>query len=293
MMIQAVPHWLVSEIRHAKRGLGQAQVQRTVKLLEESGLPTVCQEARCPNRGVCFSHGTATFMILGRTCTRGCRFCAIDYHKRADPVDETEPERVALAVADLGIRHAVITSVTRDDLPDGGADQYAKTVRTLRKRVPHTTIELLTPDFGGSQEALRSVIDAGPDIVAHNLDTVARLHRKIKPRANYERSLEFLRRVKEMSPKMITKSGVMLGLGETKEEVAEELRRLRQTGCNMVTLGQYLAPSLRHAPVARFVEPEEFLFWRDFAKGLGFESVASGALVRSSFNASVFFGELS
>lgn len=293
MMIQAVPHWLVSEIRHAKRGLGQAQVQRTVKLLEESGLPTVCQEARCPNRGVCFSHGTATFMILGRRCTRGCRFCAIAYHKRAEPVDETEPERLAVAVADLGIRHAVITSVTRDDLPDGGAGHYAKTVRTLRKRVPHTTIELLTPDFGGSQEALRSVIDAVPDIIAHNLDTVARLHRKIKPRANYERSLEFLRRVKEMSPKMITKSGVMLGLGETKEEVAEELRRLRQTGCNMVTLGQYLAPSLRHAPVARFVEPEEFLFWRDFAKGLGFESVASGALVRSSFNASVFFGELS
>ena len=293
MMVQAAPHWLVDEIRHAKRGLGQAPLQRTVKLLEKLGLPTVCQEARCPNRGVCFSNSTATFMILGRTCTRGCRFCAIAYNKRPEPVDESEPERLALAVADLGIRHAVITSVTRDDLPDGGAGHYARTVRTLREKAPHTTIELLTPDFGGSPEALRLVIDAGPNIIAHNLDTVARLHRKIKPRANYERSLEFLRRAKQMSPDMITKSGIMLGLGETKEEVAEELKRLRETGCNMVTLGQYLAPSLRHAPIARFLEPEEFIFWRNFAKELGFESVASGALVRSSFNASVFFRELS
>ncbi len=293
MMMQAAPHWLVSEIRHAKRGLGQAPVHHTVKLLEKLGLSTVCQEARCPNRGVCFSNSTATLMILGRTCTRGCRFCAIVHNKQAEPVDETEPERLALAIADLGVRHAVITSVTRDDLPDGGAGQYVKTVGRLREYSPNTTIELLTPDFGGSHEALRSVIDAGPNIIAHNLDTVARLHRKIKPRANYERSLEFLRRVKKMSPSMITKSGVMLGLGETREEVAEELTRLRATGCNMVTLGQYLCPSPRHAPVARFLKPEEFIFWRDYAKKLGFESVASGPLVRSSFNASVFFRELS
>ena len=182
-------------------------------------------------------------MILGDTCTRGCRFCAVKCNKLPAPVDENEPERLSLAIAEMGIRHAVITSVTRDDLPDGGAGHYAKTVRTLRKNSPETTIELLIPDFGGSEEALRSVVDEGPDILAHNVDTVVRLHRKIKPRANHDRSLTLLRRVKEMAPKMVTKSGIMLGLGETAEDVAEELKTLRDTGCNMVTLGQYLAPS--------------------------------------------------
>lgn len=292
-MIQSTPNWLVKEISHAKRGLGQDAVQRTTKLLDKFQLPTVCQEARCPNRGVCFSNRTATFMILGDTCTRGCRFCAVKYNKFPAPVDENEPERLSLAIAEMGIRHAVITSVTRDDLPDGGAGHYAKTVRTLRKNSPETAIELLIPDFGGSEEALRSVVDEGPDILAHNVDTVVRLHRKIKPRANHDRSLTLLRRVKEMAPKMITKSGIMLGLGEKAEDVAKELRTLRDTGCNMVTLGQYLAPSLKHTAVVRFLEPEEFVFWGSFAKELGFESVASGPLVRSSFNASVFFKELS
>ena len=292
-MIQPTPNWLVGEIRHAKRGLGQDAVQRTTKLLDKFELPTVCQEARCPNRGVCFSNRTATFMILGDTCTRGCRFCAVKYNKFPAPVDENEPERLSLAIAEMDIRHAVITSVTRDDLPDGGAGHYAKTVRTLRKNSPDTTIELLIPDFGGSDEALRSVVDEGPDILAHNVDTVVRLHRKIKPRANHDRSLTLLRRVKEMAPKMVTKSGVMLGLGETAEDVAQELTTLRDTGCNMLTLGQYLAPSLKHTAVVRFLEPAEFVFWGTFARELGFESVASGPLVRSSYNASVFFKDLS
>jgi lipoic acid synthetase len=292
-MIQSTPDWLVKEISHAKRGLGQDAVQRTSELLVQFELPTVCQEARCPNRGVCFSNRTATFMILGDTCTRGCRFCAVKYNKLPAPVDENEPERLSLAIAEMGIRHAVITSVTRDDLPDGGAGHYAKTVRTLRKNSPETTIELLIPDFGGSEEALLSLVDEGPDILAHNVDTVVRLHRKIKPRADHDRSLTLLRRVKEMAPKMVTKSGIMLGLGETAEDVAEELKTLRDTGCNMITLGQYLAPSLKHTAVVRFLEPEEFVFWGSFAKELGFESVASGPLVRSSYNASVFFRDLS
>lgn len=292
-MLQTMPHWLATEIKTVKKGLRKQSVQRTLELLKRSRVPTVCQEARCPNRGVCFSNGTATFMILGHTCTRGCRFCAIAHNKRAEPVDETEPERLALAVAELGIRHAVITSVTRDDLLDGGARHYVKTVTMLREKAPKTTIELLTPDFNGSREALGSVISVSPNIIAHNLDTVARLHRTIKPRANYELSLKFLRWAKEISPNMITKSGIMLGMGETREEVAEELTRLREIGCNMVTLGQYLAPSAGHAPVVRFIEPEEFIFWENFSKELGFESVASGALVRSSLNASVSFDELS
>ncbi|MGC8658582.1 MAG: lipoyl synthase [Desulfomonilaceae bacterium] len=292
-MTQSTPNWLVKEIGHAKRGLGQDAVQRTTKLLDKFQLPTVCQEARCPNRGVCFSNRTATFMILGDTCTRGCRFCAVKYNKFPAPVDENEPERLSLAIAEMGIRHAVITSVTRDDLPDGGAGHYAKTVRTLRKNSPATTIELLIPDFGGSDEALRSVVDEAPDILAHNVDTVARLHKKIKPRANHDRSLKLLGRVKEMASEMVTKSGIMLGLGETAEDVAQELRMLRETGCNMLTLGQYLAPSLKHTAVVRFLESEEFVFWGNFAKELGFESVASGPLVRSSYNASVFFRELS
>lgn len=291
-MSHPMPNWLVKEIKQAKRGLGQELAQGTIELIEKFGLSTVCQEARCPNRGVCLSKRTATFMILGRTCTRGCRFCAVRYGEASEPVDENEPNRLARAVAGLGIRHAVITSVTRDDLPDGGAKHYAATVRALRTKSPRTTVELLVPDFGGSKELLRLVLDAGPDILAHNIDTVARLHRRIKPRANRDRSLALLRQAKEMYPHVITKSGIMLGLGETTEDVAEELKSIRDAGCNMLTLGQYISPSTAHTAVARFLDFEEFTYWREFAKQLGFDSVASGPLVRSSFKASVFFREL-
>ncbi len=291
-MSAETPRWLVKEIKLAKRGLGQEPVQRTIALLEKSGLPTVCQEARCPNRGTCFSNGTATFMILGRTCTRGCRFCAIKFSNVADPVDKDETLRLALAIAHLNIPHVVITSVTRDDLPDGGAEHYAAAVRFVRTYAPDTKIELLVPDFGGSKEALRSVLESGPDILAHNIDTVARLYRKIKPHGDHERSLAILEWTKELYPGVITKTGIMLGLGETAEDVANELKSIKDTGCNMLTLGQYLAPSPKHAAVARFLEPDEFIFWRDLARDLGFDSVASGPLVRSSFKASVFFKEL-
>ncbi len=291
-MNHGAPTWLIRQVRRAKRGLGEKMVQETTQLLAKFGLPTVCQEAQCPNRGACFSKRTATFMILGDACTRGCAFCAVQHGKSPAPPAEDEPEWLALAVAKLGISHAVITSVTRDDLPDGGASHYARTVQTLRYHSPDTTIELLIPDFGGSYEALVKVAEERPDILAHNLDTVPRLHRKIKPRSNYERSLGLLKNVNDIDPDMITKSGLMLGLGEQTSEVEEVLRALMEVGCSMLTLGQYLAPSFRHVPVVRYVEPEEFAAWRQFALGLGFRSVASGPLVRSSYDASTFFREL-
>ncbi len=292
-MKQGAPTWLIRQVTQAKRGLGEKRVQETAQLLAKFGLPTVCQEAQCPNRGVCFSNHTATFMILGDVCTRGCAFCAVKHGKSPTPPEKDEPKWLALAVAEMGISHAVITSVTRDDLPDGGASHYAQTVKALRRHSPGTTIELLIPDFGGSHEALVEVVQEGPNILAHNLDTVPRLHRKIKPRAKYERSLEILKNIKDIDPDMVTKSGLMLGLGEQPSEVENVLRALREAGCSMLTLGQYLAPSLKHAPVARYVELEEFATWRRFALDLGFRSVASGPLVRSSYDASTFFKELS
>lgn len=292
-MNHGAPTWLVQQVTQAKRGMGEKMVRETAQLLAKFGLPTVCQEAQCPNRGVCFSNRTATFMILGYLCTRGCTFCAVQHGRPSIPPSEDEPKSLALAVAEMGISHAVITSVTRDDLPDGGASQYARTVQALRYHSPETTIELLIPDFGGSHEALVKVVQEGPDILAHNLDTVPRLHRKIKPGSDYEQSLAVLKRIRDIDPDMVTKSGIMLGLGEQIPEVEEVLRTLKEVGCSMLTLGQYLAPSFKHAPVVRYAEPEEFRAWRRFALDLGFRSVASGPLVRSSYDASTFFKELS
>jgi lipoyl synthase len=289
----SAPTWLIQQVARAKRGLGEKMAQETAQLLAKFGLPTVCQEAQCPNRGTCFSNHTATFMILGKVCTRGCAFCAVQHGKPPASPEEEEPKWLALAIAEMGIRHAVITSVTRDDLPDGGASQYVRILRTLRYHSPETTIELLIPDFGGSYEALVQVAQEGPDILAHNLDTVQRVHRKIKPRSDYSRSLEVLKGIKDMNPDIVTKSGVMLGLGERPHEVKEVLRALKEVGCDMLTLGQYFAPSLKHAAVVRYIELEEFLTWRGFALDLGFRSVAAGPLVRSSYDASTFFKELS
>jgi len=292
-MNDSAPTWLIQQVTRAKRGMGEKIVQETTQLLAKFGLPTVCQEAQCPNRGVCFSNHTATFMILGDVCTRGCAFCAVQHGRFPAPPAEDEPEWLALAVAEMGINHAVITSVTRDDLPDGGARQYARTVRTLRYQSSQTTVELLIPDFGGSYEALVKVVEERPDILAHNLDTVPRLYRKIKPRSDCERSLAVLKNINGFGPGLITKSGLMLGLGEQTSEVEEVLRTLKEAGCSMLTLGQYLAPSFKHAPIVRYVEPEEFTAWRQFALRLGFRSVAAGPLVRSSYDASTFFKELS
>ena len=290
-MSQPAPEWLIDEVRRAKRGTGAEMVTQTRDLLDRLHLPTVCDSARCPNRGECFSHHTATFLILGDVCTRGCAFCAVNKGKPL-PVEADEPQRLARAVAELGLRHVVITSVTRDDLPDGGAAHYARVVAALRQHCPGVRVELLVPDFAGSREALATVLASGPDILAHNLETVPRLYPEVRRGADYGRSLKVLEQAKELSPKIITKSGLMLGLGEESPEVEAVLRDLRHVACDMLTLGQYLSPSLHHVPVARYVNPEEFASWQRQALSLGFKSVAAGPLVRSSYKAPVFFGEI-
>ena len=290
-MSQPAPEWLINEVRRAKRGTGAEIVTQTRDLLGRLHLPTVCDSARCPNRGECFSHHTATFLILGDICTRGCAFCAV---KKGKPLslEVDEPQRLARAVAELGLRHVVITSVTRDDLPDGGAAHYARVVSALRQHCPGVRVELLVPDFAGSREALATVLASGPDILAHNLETVPRLYPLVRRGADYERSLKVLEQAKELAPKIITKSGLMLGLGEESPEVEAVLRDLRQVACDMLTLGQYLSPSLHHVPVARYVNPDEFASRQRQALALGFKSVAAGPLVRSSYKAPVFFGEI-
>jgi len=286
------PAWLVEEVRRAKKGTSTDQVEQTSGLLVRLRLPTVCDSARCPNRGECFSHRTVTFLILGDVCTRGCSFCAVRHGRPAGPPDVDEPERLAQAVGELGLAHVVITSVTRDDLPDSGASHYAQVVRALRRLCPTVKVELLVPDFLGSEEALATVIAAYPDILAHNLETVPRLYPQVRRGADYHRSLRLLHKSKALAPRIITKSGVMLGLGETDDEVQALLYDLAATGCEMVTLGQYLAPSIAYTPVARYVSRNEFDQWRTKALAMGFKSVASGPLVRSSYKASLFFGEL-
>jgi len=285
------PEWLIAEVRRAKRGIGAEMVTQTRDLLDRLHLPTVCDSARCPNRGECFSHHTATFLILGDVCTRGCAFCAVTKGKPV-PVEADEPQRLALAVAGLGLRHVVITSVTRDDLPDGGAAHFARVVAALRQHCPGARIEILVPDFQGSREALITVLASWTDILAHNLETVPRLYPEVRRGADYGRSLKVLEQAKQLSPKIITKSGLMLGLGEDAAEVEKVLKDLRAVQCDMLTLGQYLSPSLHHAPVARYVNQEEFDGWRQQALVLGFKSVAAGPLVRSSYKAPVFFGEI-
>jgi len=290
-MSLSAPEWLIAEVRRAKQGRGTEMVAQTSDLLDRLHLPTVCDSARCPNRGECFSHHTATFLILGEVCTRGCAFCAVTKGKPL-PLEADEPWRLARAVAELGLRHVVITSVTRDDLPDGGAAHYARVVAALRQHCPGVRVELLVPDFAGSKEALATVLAAQPDILAHNLETVPRLYPQVRRGADYRRSLMVLQRAKELSPHITTKSGLMLGLGEGAAEVEQVLKDLRAVACDMLTLGQYLSPSLHHVPVARYVNPDEFASWQRQALDLGFKSVAAGPLVRSSYKAPVFFGEI-
>ena len=290
-MSLTAPEWLITEVRHAKRGGGKAVVSQTQDLLNRLHLPTVCESARCPNRGECFSHHTATFLILGEVCTRGCAFCAV---KKGKPLalEADEPRRLAQAVSQLGLRHVVITSVTRDDLSDGGAAHYARVVEALQQHCPDVRVELLVPDFAGEEEALALVVAAGPDILAHNVETVPRLYPQVRWGADYRRSLAVLKQAKELSPKIITKSGLMLGLGEGEAEVKMVLKDLRAVECDMLTIGQYLSPSLYHTPVARYVTQDEFASWRQQALELGFGSVAAGALVRSSYKAPLFFKEI-
>ncbi len=253
-------------------------------LMRELGLNTVCEEAHCPNIGECWEHKTATFMILGDVCTRNCSYCAVA-HGTPAPYDAEEPVRLAEAVTKMGLKHVVITSVDRDDLPNGGAEAFAGCVTEIRQRDPETSVELLIPDFKGSDTALRLVVDARPDILNHNLETAARLYRIARPGGRYDRALRLLRRAKEMDPEMITKSGIMCGLGEDWDELLVAMRDLREQDVDILTLGQYLRPSGGHLPVARFYTPDEFSQLREFGRELGYRHVEAGPLVRSSYHA--------
>lgn len=251
-------------------------------LVDEHKLHTICESGNCPNMGECWGEGTATFMILGNICTRSCGFCAVATGK-PEQVDEFEPGRVAHSVKTMRVKHAVITSVDRDDLKDGGSEIWAQTVRAIRKQSPGTTLETLIPDFAGKWENLQNIIDVAPEIVSHNLETVRRLTKEVRIQAKYDRSLEVLFRLKKGG--MRTKSGIMLGLGETHEEIIETLDDLRAVDVDIVTLGQYLQPTTKHLPIAEFVTPERFEEYKEYALGLGFRYVESGPLVRSSYHA--------
>ncbi len=253
-------------------------------LMRELKLNTVCEEAHCPNIGECWEHRAATFMILGDICTRNCAYCAVA-HGTPDPYDPDEPVRLAEAVAAMGLEHVVITSVDRDDLPNGGAEAFAGCVSEIRRRLPRTSVELLIPDFKGSDAALQIVVNAKPDILNHNLETIARLYRIARPGGRYDRALRLLRRAKQMDPAMVTKSGIMCGLGEEWDELLQAMRDLRKQDVDILTLGQYLRPSGGHLPVARFYTPEEFAELREIGRQLGYRHVEAGPLVRSSYHA--------
>ena len=271
------PRWIRAR---APQGPGYERLRGLMRGLD---LHTVCEEAHCPNLGECWARGTATFMILGDVCTRACGFCAVKTGLPGAAPDTGEPRRVADAVARMGLRHAVITSVNRDDQGDGGASIFAATIREIRERVPECAVEVLIPDFKGDAAALKVVFDARPDVLNHNVETVPRLYRQARSGASFERSLELLRRSKDGG--MLTKSGIMVGLGEEWAEVEETIRAIRSAGTDILTIGQYLSPSPQHLPIVRYYAPEEFDRLRDFALGLGFEHVESGPLVRSSYHA--------
>jgi lipoic acid synthetase len=263
-------------------------LQKVKAILNETDLHTVCEEARCPNLGECFSKGTSTFLILGRVCTRNCGFCAVE-HGTPGLTDETEPERVSQAVKKMGLQYVVITSVTRDDLSDGGASLFAKVIRSIRILDPEIKIEVLIPDFKGDLTSLKTVLKERPDVLNHNVETISRFYPEVRSQADYRRSIDLLRRSKENFPHILTKSGFMLGLGETKAEVLDLLRDLREAKCDFLTIGQYLQPRLDRLPVMRFISPEEFEEYKGIGGKMGFRAVASGPFVRSSFHASKMY----
>ncbi|MCX5805408.1 MAG: lipoyl synthase [Proteobacteria bacterium] len=285
------PAWLIKLVRQAKLGQQYSLGQETRNILLRHHLNTVCDSASCPNRPHCFSLGTATFMILGAICTRNCTFCAVTSGS-PEKVDSSEADRIKESVQEMGLTHVVITSVTRDDLPDSGAGQFAAVVHALRSVTPPVSIEVLLPDFQGSLSDLRTVLDVAPDIVAHNMETVERFYPIVRPAADYQRSLRILSyAAKERKKGMFVKSGFMVGLGEEDEEIFVLMRDLRETGVTMLTIGQYLAPSLRHYQVRRFISPGEFAHLEDIARSMGFVHVAAGPLVRSSYHAGVNYKE--
>jgi lipoyl synthase len=284
--ITKLPSWL-------KRSIGKASELSTVqRIIKQRGIHTICEEGRCPNRAECYAQKTATFLLMGPICTRACAFCQVDKGHAPMPLDPQEPEKVAQSVRLLGLRYAVLTSVTRDDLPDGGASWFAQTIRAIQKLNPQTQIEVLTPDFWSGKEALNkqkeriaTVVAAIPACYNHNIETVKRLQDRVRRGAKYERSLDVLRLVKEINPNIPTKSGLMLGLSETEAEIIETLEDLRSIDCDRLTIGQYMSPSLEHLPVEKYWTPEEFERFGAIARSMGFSHVRSGPLVRSSYHA--------
>ena len=281
MMMQKPP-WLKKRIPPAQ------EIQKVKSILDGSALHTVCEEARCPNLGECFSKGTATMLILGRICSRNCGFCAVEHGIPFSP-DRKEPENLAHAVKEMGLRYVVITSVTRDDLPDGGASHYGEVIRSIRRLDQRIKIEVLIPDFQGDPHSLGIVLRERPDVLNHNVETVPRLYPFVRPQASYERSLRLLKNTKEHFPETLTKSGFMLGLGEGHEEVLNLMENLREGGVDFLTIGQYLQPRMDRLPVVRYIPPEEFEEYKKMGEAMGFKGVASGPFVRSSFHASQMF----
>lgn len=275
---QKRPEWLKKRVSHV------AEMAATAELLRSLGLHSVCEGASCPNISECFGRRTVTFMIMGEICTRRCRFCAVPKGS-VQPLDPQEPEKIGRAAGELGLAHVVVTSVTRDDLADGGAAHFAAVVRAVRKENPKTTVELLIPDMQGRWEDLETILEAGPDILNHNLETVPSLYSKVRPQADYGRSLDLLGHVKKVAPEIFTKSGIMVGVGETESQVFSLMDDLREQGCDILTVGQYLRPTPEHLEMAAYITPELFERYKEEAYARGFRHVASGPFVRSSYNA--------
>lgn len=280
-MTQRLPDWLTIRLPRPDT------IKQVESMMRAKNLHTVCESARCPNLPECWSKKTATFMILGNTCTRSCGFCAIKVGK-GETLNANEPQEIAEATAELGLRHVVVTSVARDDLADEGSAHFAETIRALHAKNPLIIVEVLTPDFKGKKWCIQKVVDARPEIYNHNIETVERLHTIVRPQARYERTMKVLQTVKEMDPTIYTKSGIMLGLGETKDEVVSTLKDLRAVGVDAVTIGQYLRPTMRHLPVVEFIHPDSFKEYEGIGEELGFAFVASGPFIRSSYNAIEF-----
>ncbi|WP_072621397.1 lipoyl synthase [Spirulina major] len=273
------PEWLRVKAPQRER------IGSVTEILRDLDLNTVCEEASCPNIGECFHAGTATFLIMGPACTRACPYCDIDFEKKPQALDPTEPIRLGEAVGRLKLNHVVITSVNRDDLPDGGASQFQRCIAEVRKISPQTTIEVLIPDLCGNWDALQAILAAEPEVLNHNTETIPRLYRRTRPQGDYGRSLELLRRTRELAPWTYTKSGIMVGLGETDEEVRATMRDLRSVDCDILTIGQYLQPSQKHLGVEEFITPAQFDAWREYGEDLGFLQVVSSPLTRSSYHA--------
>ncbi|MDB9375251.1 lipoyl synthase [Nodularia sphaerocarpa] len=261
------------------------RVGNVKEILRDLALNTVCEEASCPNIGECFQAGTATFLIMGPACTRACPYCDIDFEKKPQPLDSTEPARLAEAVRRMKLNHVVITSVNRDDLPDGGASQFVRCITAVRSVSPQTTIEVLIPDLCGNWNALEIILQAAPEVLNHNTETIERLYRRVRPQGNYDRTLELLKRSRQIAPWVYTKSGIMVGLGETDAEIRQVMQDLRSVDCDILTIGQYLQPSQKHLQVNDFITPEQFAAWQVFGEEIGFLQVVSSPLTRSSYHA--------